>query len=471
MLEADGDDGYGHDLPPRDGVTDPLAEKLRSYVAAREDELLGVLAAYVGTRGVSATGEGIDAAVAHLSALLRSVELEPELVRGARHPAVVARSRERRTGPTVLIYGHYDVQPAGAPEAWTSPPYEATVRDGRIYARGVADNKGQHLAWILALRALRELGVEVPADVAFLVDGEEEIGSPGLADVVERLRADLQPDLVLWSDGPVYDEARPGISLGVRGIVQFTLEARGAGVPLHSGNWGGVAPNAAWTLIWLLQSMCDAEGRLTIGALDPAPPPLTPAARTALENVDRPVEELERELGVRTLAPPQDRSIAERLARHSVLNVTFFSAGDAGAPSVPMIPHRAVAYGDVRLAPGHTSRDVIAALEEHVAAWGDEVTLEIRGTMEPGGTDPDTPFLRQVAAAVREATGQEPVVVPPLGGALPLYVFTDILGAPCLGIPYANRDEANHAPNENLEVRRFLDGIVIAGVTLARLGG
>jgi acetylornithine deacetylase/succinyl-diaminopimelate desuccinylase-like protein len=154
-----------------------------------------------------------------------------------------------------VIYGHYDVQPAGPLAEWDSPPFEAVIRDGRMFGRGTGDNKGQHLAQLLALRALRDCFGQLPCEVTVILDGEEEIGSPNLASTLAGMRAELNADVALYSDGPVNAGYEPTVSLGVRGVVSFEITVRGAGGVLHSGNWGTVAPNPAWELVWLLGTM------------------------------------------------------------------------------------------------------------------------------------------------------------------------------------------------------------------------
>jgi acetylornithine deacetylase/succinyl-diaminopimelate desuccinylase-like protein len=444
-----------------------LRSRLDAHVAANRAAFVQTLLRYVDAGGVSATGEGIERAAEHAVGLLRGVGLEAAVEPGDGHPFVVGRTPHVAGAPTVLVYGHYDVQPAGPLEQWTSPPFAACVRDGRAYGRGTGDNKGQHLAHILGWQAWRADGDAPPANVVFLLDGEEEIGSPGLPAFVERRRDRLAADVVLWSDGSVHDSVRPSIDFGVRGAILFELHARddGRGV-LHSGNWGGVAPNPGWSLVQLLATMLSPDGTIAIDGFHDGIEPSSPAELEALAELEPLYRAAAGEVGVTRLAPPQERSIAERLVTHPTLTLEAMKVGDGGGGARPVVPNAAVAYADVRLVGGQRVEPVLNAIRRHVERHAPDVELVVHGSMEPSRTPLDAPFAAAVQAGLRLGTGREPLRIPAIGGALPLFVFTDVLGAPCFGLPLANADQANHAPDENIELSRFLDGIVTSACVL-----
>jgi acetylornithine deacetylase/succinyl-diaminopimelate desuccinylase-like protein len=436
---------------------------LRDHVARNRARHLDLLDRYVATRGVSATGEGVERAARFAAELLARAGLDATVHAGARSPLVIARSPRRAGRRTVLVYGHYDVQPAGPREAWHSDPFRAVVRDGRLYGRGTADNKAQHLAHVLAIEALTELDGAPPCDMIVLLDGEEEIGSPSLDADVRRHREELRADLALWSDGPVADPARPQVTYGVRGVVLFELRARGAARPLHSGNWGGVAPDPAARLVALLASMRDASGAIAVeGFLDGVEPPSAEEA-ALLARFDRPAAAAMAEIGAPRLAPPEGRGIAERLSHHPTLTINALRTGGGARP---VIPAEAVAECDARLVRGQRSEHVVACLRRHVARVAPDVELTVSGTMEPALTPLDSPWGAPIRAGVARATGIEPAVVPALGGALPLAPLVGTLGLPCFGIPLANPDAGNHGPDENIELDRFLGGIVTVATVL-----
>ena len=410
------------------------------------------------------------AATEYAVQLVRSCGLTPSVVQTGGWPLVTGHAAGPPGSPHVVIYGHYDVQPPGPLQEWASPPFEATVRDGRMYGRGTGDNKGQHLAQLLALRALHEVGDGPPCTVTVLLDGEEEIGSPNLEATLAGLRSELDADLVLWSDGPVHDSGEPTVVLGVRGIVSFEIVVRGAAAPLHSGNWGGVAPNPAWELVWLLATMRSPDGRITVDGFDAGAMPLGPAERRALDALPADVDAALAQAGLDRMDVPADRPFHDRLAlpTFTINSLTCLDGGDHRT----VIPSTAVAKCDLRLVGGQRGETAIAAVQAHVARHLPHAELRLtRGVMEASRTPPDSPYTEVIVDAMTSAYGRRAVLLPMLGGSLPVAALSDGLGLPCYGVPLANADERNHAPNENLELDRFHQGIVGCAAVLTALGG
>jgi acetylornithine deacetylase/succinyl-diaminopimelate desuccinylase-like protein len=366
----------------------------------------------------------------------------------------------------VLVYGHYDVQPPEPLDAWHSPPFVPTIRGGRIYGRGTGDNKGQHLAHLLAVRAWHEVHGELPCNVLVLLDGEEEIGSPHLPDLVREHAGELAADLVVWSDGPVHGSGEPTIMFGVRGIVVFDLRATGANRPLHSGNWGCIPPNPVWTLVQLLATMRDRTGRITVdGFYDDVVPP-TPAERAAFDRLPVDLPALMDDIGITELDQPTGWSVPERLSAWPTLTINGVRAGSLRHT---IIPHEATVRCDVRLVDGMTVRGTFDKLARHVARHAPSVQCRLLAGMEPSRTPLDSPYSEPIRRAIRQVEEREPVLVPALGGSLPDYVFTKLLGIPSIGVPFANPDEANHAPNENLELRRYRNAMRTAAAIFGHL--
>jgi len=355
-------------------------------------------------------------------------------------------------------------------DAWASPPFEPEIRDGRLYGRGGADNKGQHLAQLLAVESLLATRGELPCTVKVLLDGEEEIGSPHLAGFAAAQRELLSADLVVWSDGPVDPGGGWRLVFGVRGIASFELRARGANRSLHSGNWGGVAPNPLWTLVHLLATMRDAQGRITVDGFGDEVEPLGAAERAALDRLPVDVEAVKADLGLERLDAPVDRGFAERLAAWPTLTINGLHGGYGGQGTQTVLPAEAVAKCDVRLVHAQRADDVYGKLEAHVRRHAPGVELVRQGSMEPSRTPMDSAWTAPIRAGMAIAQGAEPLLVPVLGGSLPLHVFTGVLGLPTFGIPLGNPDQANHAPNENLDLERFHTGIKTAAAVLTKLG-
>lgn len=448
--------------------------RVGQWVALRREELIGEWADWIRQPSVSRDGTGFPAATSYAADLVRRCGLAPEVIETGGHPLVLGTADGPSHAPHVLIYGHYDVQPPGPPGDWHTPPFEPDIRDGRMYGRGTGDNKGQHLAQLLALRALQETGGTgaLPCRVTFVLDGEEEIGSPNLAAAIGRRfppDAPGRPDLGVWSDGPVHESGRATVVLGVRGVVAFQLRASGANSPLHSGNWGGVAPNPAWRLVHLLASMRAADGTMLIDGAGAGLTPLSAGEQAALDAMPADVTRVLRQIGVDTMEPPADLGYYQRLSQPT-FTINSLTCEDGGDHRT-IIPNVAVAKCDMRLAGGQRTRDVIAAIRAHVAAHDPAIEVTVGAAMEPQRTLPETPYTEAVIRGARAGLGEVPLLIPALGGSLPISEFAGALGVPCYGVPLANADERNHAPNENMEVDRFLRGIRGAAGVLLALNG
>jgi acetylornithine deacetylase/succinyl-diaminopimelate desuccinylase-like protein len=435
-------------------------------LAGPPDEAVRQLVDYVRRPSISATGEGIRDTAGYIAERMNRWGLDAALVETAGLPAVLGRTPPRPGRFTVLVYGHYDVQPPDPLDAWHSPPFTPTLRDGRIYGRGTGDNKGQHLAHLLAVRAWHEVHGETPCNVVVLLDGEEEIGSPHLPELAREHADALAADVVVWSDGPVHDSGEPTITFGVRGIVVFQLRATGANRPLHSGNWGGVPPNPVWTLVQLLATMRGAGGRVTIdGFYDSATPP-SAAERAAMDRLPVDIAGLMRDIGIAELDQPAEWTVPERLSVRPTLTINGVRAGSLHHT---IIPNEATVRCDARLVDGMTVQDTFDKIARHVARHAPTVQCRLLAGMEPSRTPLDSPYTEPIRRAIRQVEGQDPVLVPALGGSLPDYVFTKVLGIPSLGVPFANPDEANHAPNENLELARYLNAMRTSAAILGHL--
>jgi acetylornithine deacetylase/succinyl-diaminopimelate desuccinylase-like protein len=452
------------------GPASPGLDDVFAHVDANREAFIERLAGWVRQPSVSATGQGMPEAAGHARDLVAAAGLEATVADTGGWPLVLGHRAGPPGAPTVLVYGHYDVQPPDPVDAWTSPPFEPEVRDGRLYGRGGADNKGQHLAQLLAMESLLATRGELPCTVKVLLDGEEEIGSPNLAGFAARERERLAADLVVWSDGPVDAAGGWRLVFGVRGIASFELRARGANRSLHSGNWGGVVPNPLWTLVHLLASMRDAQGRITVEGFADDVVPLGAAEREALERLPVDVQAVKDELGLEELDAPVERGFAERLAAWPTLTINGLHGGYGGQGTQTVLPSVAAAKCDVRLVHAQRAEDVYRKLEAHVRRHAPGVELLRQGSMEPSRTPMDSPFTGPIRAGMAAAQGADPLLVPVLGGSLPLHTFTGVLGLPTFGIPLGNPDQANHAPDENLDLDRFATGIKTAAAVLTKLG-
>lgn len=447
-----------------------MTDSLFAHIDANADEFVARVMDYVRHPSISAHDIGIRKVAEMLVSHLDGLGFDAGLVDTPGHPFVLGHLTVDPSKPTVLLYGHYDVQPPDPLDAWISPPFEPTLRDGRIWARGIGDNKGQHFAQLLAIETHLKVNGSLPCNVIFLLEGEEEIGSPQIAEFVRQNAERLQPDLVVTSDGPLHESGQPVITFGVRGVASFDLLAKGASRDVHSGNFGGVVPNPIWTLVHLLATMKDPDGYITIEGITE---PVIPASNVEREVISRlPDDEaaVKADLELTELDGPKERPYWDRLMFHPTLTINGLHGGYGGPGSKTVLPNEAIAKCDIRLVEPLTPDYVFERVEAHVARFAPEVEVVRHNGMLPSKTPLTSRFAVPLIEAVKSARGVEPLVYPTVGGSLPDYVFTKILDKPAFVIPYANADEANHAPNENLEVERFIDGIKTGAAVLVELG-
>ncbi len=434
-----------------------------SYIDRSVPQMIEDLMPLLRQPSISADGTGVVECAHMLAALMREEGIDTQVIPTTGYPVVVGTAHPFPDKPTLLVYGHYDVQPVEPEAAWTSPPFEPTIRDGRIYGRGTADNKGQLFAQLMAHRAWRAVRGSAPVNLTFIFDGEEESGSANLPQFAREHADLLAADAVYLSDGPIDDSGSYRVALGVRGMLGIELKANGAPRDHHSGHMGNLLPNPAWELVELLQSLRAPDGRVLVdGFYDQVDAPEPAAARAAAElPID--VKAFLDDHGVDRLAPLPESGFYERLMFHPTLNICGLSAGYTGPGAKTIIPATATARLDIRLVMDQDPDTVYDAIAAHVRRHAPHVsTRRVGGGVRPSRTPADHPAVDLFRAAVESATGAPALLFPSTGGTLPDYVFTRILGLPLVKVPYANADEANHAPNENFEIARFAGGTRIA---------
>jgi acetylornithine deacetylase/succinyl-diaminopimelate desuccinylase-like protein len=391
-------------------------------------------------------------------ATLEDIGAATVVVPTAGHPVVMGEVPSAQ-GLSLLIYGHYDVQPTGALEEWETPPFEADVRGGRIFGRGSADNKGQFLAQVYAIRALREVLGELPVRVRFLVEGEEEIGSPHLRSVLETYRNRLASDVFLRADGAIHYSGRPQIVLGQKGMLYVELRASNGQQEVHSME-APVMPNPAWELVETLSSLQNARGVLVSGFYDDVRA-LGQQEAEAFEAIPIDREEYRRGIGVDRLTPGlEGANFWARLHLAPTCNIAGLHAGYTGPGSKTIVPSDASAKLDLRLVPDQNPDVIFEKLQAHVAAVsGGHVVAKKLKAIHPARTDLRHPVVDILREALRTTYQVEPVVLPSSKGSGPAHLFTEVLGVPYLLVPIAQIDSNMHGPNENLRLDLFVRGI------------
>ena len=437
-----------------------MKEKLKARLKEKEEEHLEILKSLVRQRSISSRDEGVKDCAKLLKNIMENSGITTRIFQTSGQPIVYGElEANHRDKPTILFYGHYDVQPPEPLERWLSEPFDPTVRDGRLYGRGTGDNKGQLLTHILAVKAYLDLLGEVPVNVKFIFEGEEEIGSPNLAGFVENHKDLLKVDVVLTSDGPLHDSGAPIIAFGVRGVMNFDLEINTASTDNHSGNKGGVIENALWEMVRFLGTMLDEKDHVLVeGFYDEVVEP-TPYERQLILKLPFDKEGIARSFGVGKILYDKE-AFYERLLFLPTLTINGLEGGHIGQGSKNIIPCEAKAKMEIRLVYDQDPEDLIMKIEKHISKYDPRITLtRVEEDMRPSRTSSELEISQAIIRAVTKAFKQEPLIYPAMGGSLPDYIWTKVLGAPSIIVPYANADEANHAPNENMQLKCFYEGI------------
>lgn len=432
--------------------------KALDLLEERKEVHLSQLFTLLKQKSISAQNVGVEECAELLRSMLEDSGIESRLLPTKGHPVVYGQVIRDPEALTVLFYGHYDVQPPDPLDAWLSPPFEPTIRDGKIYCRGAGDNKGQLLAHVLAVKACLDALGELPINVKMVFEGEEESGSKSLASFVMEHKDLLAADLVYTSDGPMHYSGAPFVLLGVRGVLKVELRAKGADWDNHSGNKGNIVPNPAWTLIDLLGTMRNDEGRVLIEGFYDNIRPSSEYERQLLKELPFDRERVAKEVGYPAL-DMDGETYYRLLTMEPTLNICGFHSGYGGEGTKTIIPSTATVKMDIRLVVDQDPKDVFAKLAAHVQTYAPSIEAKYMGAMKPSRTPADHELIGVVTQAVQDAYAQEPILQPSLGGSLPSYVWTDILALPSIVVPYANSDEANHSPNENIGLENFYQGI------------
>lgn len=398
-----------------------------------------------------------------LQGRLSDAGLDAEVIETDRHPVVLGEWRGAGPdAPTVLVYGHYDVQPPEPLDEWTSPPFEPTERDGRIYARGSADDKGQLYMHVKALETLLATRGTLPVNVVVLAEGEEEIGSPNLVPFVEQHLDQLACDLVLISDTGMFAEGLPSLLFSLRGLAYFELQVRGANSDLHSGEYGGAVANPGNALARILASLHDADGRIAIEGFYDDVREWDEETREGIAALPHDDEAFRQHLGVPELTGEQGYGTLERLWIRPTCDVHGLLCGYTGEGAKTVLPNRAMAKVSFRLVPTQDDRRVGELLEAHVrrvSPPGVEVEVRALHGARPWRANIDGPAFEAAGEALEEAFGTRPVATGG-GGSIPIVVeFEERLGAPALLVGFSLPGCNMHAPNEWLSAENFEKGI------------
>ncbi len=449
---------------------------LDAFLRANDARIKGELDDFLRIPSVSARTEhagDVAKAAQWVADALQRIGMPAEVIPPEGHPIVLGEWRNAPGAPTVLIYGHYDVQPPEPHELWTSPAFEPTVRDGKLYARGAVDDKGQLFLHLKALEAHLAVRGRLPVNVIVLAEGEEEVGSehlaPFIAEHVDRLKADA----VIISDSAMYAPGLPSILFALRGLAYFQIDVRGPNSDLHSGMYGGAVVNPAMALARILATFHDDEGRIAIPGFYDDVQPWDEGLRRKLRALPFDEDEYKAHLGVSALGGEPGYTVHERLWSRPTCEVNGLLSGYTGEGAKTVLPGVAMAKVSCRLVPDQTPAEIERIFQAHVervAPEGVTVTVtHLHGGM-PWKADLKGPVFDATARALEAAFGKAPVYTGE-GGSIPVVGdFQRILGAPVVLMGFGLPGENAHAPDEWISVENFERGTRAAATLLEQLG-
>lgn len=439
-----------------------------SYYAEHRERFLEGLIEFLRIPSISTAPEhrgDVERAAEFVAADLRASGMERvELIRAeGHHPLVSAEWLHAPGKPTLLLYGHYDVQPAEPLNEWTTPPFEPTIRNGNIYARGASDDKGQTYILLKAVEGFLRDGGKLPINLRVLIEGEEEVGGEHISEYVAKHPELLKADAALVCDTEMFAPELPTICVGLRGIVYGELTVEGARTDLHSGVYGGAAPNPLQAMAEILAALKDRKGRIQIpGFYDRVRPP-TAEEREAWERLPfNEAEYLEREIGAKSLVGDPEIPVLERTWAQPTLEVHGIRGGFIGEGAKTVIPARALAKLSMRLVadqdPDEATRQLQEAVER-VCPEGVTARYEPLHGGPPSMIDPANPFIQAAARAMDEVFGKQTVYIRS-GGSIPIVgLFQEHLGIPSVMMGFGLPDDNLHAPNEKFHLPNFYRGI------------
>ncbi len=438
---------------------------LDTYLQENRDKFEKELSDFLRIPSISADsryGQEMGKASAWVADQFQSMGLETEVIETDGHPLVYAESPAVEGSPTVLVYGHYDVQPPDPLEEWTSPPFEPTKRDGNIYARGATDDKGQVLTHIKSVQAWMETKGELPVQVKFLIEGEEEMGSGALYRYLDESAERLACDVLVISDTSQFGPGQPAITYGLKGIVYYELQLQGPKQDLHSGSFGGAVTNPVNTLARLLASLVDDEGHVQVPNIYDDVGPMETKERNQLAALPFDETVFMQQIGVDGLSGEAGYTTLERRWARPTYDINGIWGGYQGEGEKTILPAKGGAKFSFRLVPNQDPDKITESLREFLLAQSPPgIKLDLNSTHGAPGVvvSLDSPYMTAAARAIEQGFGQSPVFIRE-GGSIPIVTtFFESLGVDVLLLGWGLDDDNMHSPNEKFSLADFHRGI------------
>ena len=444
-----------------------------AYIDSHHEYFLEELRPLIEQKSISTRNEGVEECASILADMLRRYGLSNVAVYPtAGRPVVYGEIIEDPSYPTMLMYGHYDVQPAEPLEAWDTDPFKMVIKDGRMFCRGGSDNKAQFFAALMGMVSYRKVRGKLPINIKYLFEGEEEIGSIHLADFAREHKEMLKADACIYSDGCYHENGKPILILGLKGSVYTEIIIRGANRDTHSMR-NTCIPSPVWRMAELLASMRgegDMDGKVLIEGFYDNVRPLTQLEIDTCAKIPVDEELLKESYGIDGFVKcPGGGTYYHNLMFEPGCNVNGLFAGYTGPGFKGVIPNMITARVNFSLVPDMSMAEIREKIRKHVQKFGDDIELRfIDGGFEPSRTPIDNKYVEICAKAVEDGFGEYPILFPGVGGAGPNYVFEDILGMPAIEIPFADALQNNHAPNESQILSGFFNGIRTSAAVIER---
>lgn len=442
-------------------------QKVIDYIQANRDSHLKELGEFLAIPSVSTKSEhkpDIARCAQFVAEMMRRAGMESiEIISTPGHPIVYGEWLKAPGKPTILIYGHYDVQPVEPLELWESPPFQATVRDGDLYARGTADDKGQVHIHLKAIESHLKVDGQLPLNIKFMVEGEEEVGSENLWWFMEKYRERLKCDALVVSDTSMLRKGVPSITYGLRGLAYYEVEIEGPSIDLHSGVFGGAVPNPLTILCKILAQMHDQNWRVTIPGFYDDVAPLSEEERQQLNSLPFSEAEFRKTVGAPDLYGETGYSIVERLWCRPTFEINGIWGGYIGEGAKTVIPSKAWAKISTRLVPSQDPTKIAKLVEEHLRRLAPatvKLKFKILSVGRPWVAPYTHPWFQAAIRALEKGFGKKAVFIRE-GGSIPF--VTDVsekLKVPCLLIGFGLPDENAHAPNEHIYLENYFGGIL-----------
>jgi len=435
-------------------------EKIYEYIDSNQKNFIEDLVRLVNQPSVSAKNEGIQECAKIVEEMMKRVGFSTKFIQEKKgNPVIYGELKAKEPQKTLLFYNHYDVQPPEPLEEWICDPFSSEIREGKIYGRGVSDNKGNIVSRLKAVQAFLEIIGEVPVNIKFVIEGEEEIGSPNLPFIIKKYKDLFSADAAIWEFGGTDRHGRPLIYLGLKGVLSVELESKGASRDVHSAN-APLIPNPAWHLIWALNTLKNEKDEILIeGFYDDVETPSKEEIE-CLKDIPFEEEEEKKEMGLKEfLHKVSGLDALKALLYKPTCTINGFLSGYTGAGSKTVLPNKATVKLDFRLVSRQMPEKIFRKLVKHLNShgFGDIKAIE-HGSTEPVKTPITDKFVQTVVKTAEKVYNKKAVVYPTSAGSGPMHLFRNWLGYPIISVGCAHAESRGHAPNENITIDGFVQG-------------